>query len=144
MASLKEMGAMRLRTSPWAITAIALLAAMVVVWPELFVFQKFIILPEWAKRLPSPVDAGVYLATPALALVAWGPRDFMKAFVSTLTVALAAAGVAATAYAFQKPWDDWLVMNAAFSFVWVFVARLLPPALALLALRWAVRTWTRL
>lgn len=144
MTSLGKRSLQFARAHPWALASLALLVMMAVTWPELFVYRKYLMLPTWAKHLPAPGHAGVYLATAALVLVSWGTREFKRALVSTLWVCLLAAGVAVTANALGRPWSVHLAIGSSLDYAFVLFARLTAPALALLALRWAVRTWIRL
>jgi hypothetical protein len=129
---------------PWALTSLALLALVAVTWPELFVYRKFLMLPAWAKHLPAPGHAGVYLSTAALVLVTWGTREFKQAIISTFWVCLLAAVAAVMANVLGRPWSVHLAIGSALDYSFVLFARFTAPALALLALRWAVRTWVRL
>jgi len=142
--SLEERVVPLLRAHPWTAVSLAMLTVMAWAWPELFVFRKFLMLPEWATLLPAPGHAGVYLSTLALAFVAWGTREFLLAVISTFGVCLVASAIVVCVDALNQPWDVWLLFNSAFNYVFVLFARLIVPALALLALRWAVRTWVKL
>jgi len=129
---------------PWAVASLAVLVLMAATWPELFVYRKFLMLPTWAKHLPAPGHAGVYLSTAALAMVTWGTREFKQAMRSTLWVCLLAAGAAVMANVIGRPWSFQLAIGSTLDYAFVLFARLTAPALALLALRWVVRTWIRL
>jgi hypothetical protein len=126
-----------------ALSFVLLVGAMLV-WPELFVFRKYLMLPAWTQYLPTPGHAGAYLATLALVPAAWGVRSLPRATGATLAVIAAAPLVAMWVYAAYVPWDIALVFSFAYNYAFMMATRLAAPALALLALRWAVQTWIRL
>lgn len=128
----------------WTALSLVLLVAAMLAWPELFVFRKYVMLPAWTQYLPTPGHAGAYLSTLALLPVAWGVRELPRATGATLAVIAVAPFVAMWVYAAYVPWNLALLVNFAFNYAFMMATRLIAPALALLALRWAVRTWIRL
>lgn len=118
------------------ITSAALLAAMVLIWRDLFFFAKVVFLPAWTASLPSPIDTPRYLAFLGLLPAAFFTSSLfaaVRAVAWALLVAPLPALVVYLAGETTTGADPWF--NAAFHYVWIVAFHGLAPALLLLAAR---------
>ncbi|WP_429072404.1 hypothetical protein [Aeromonas veronii] len=60
-------------------TSIIMLAAVMVTWPNLFLWSKIVHFPDWAEHLPAPVFTGTYISFVCLIPAALGADNFSSA-----------------------------------------------------------------
>ena len=116
--------------------SLCLLTAEIWSYPELFLFGKTLVLPEWAKALPGSLYAGAYLGLVALlpiALLASSKRRLVGYYLPLV------AGVIIPASLYRHlahPDTLWpLLGNCAADLLYASLIILSGPLLALLAIR---------
>ncbi|WP_378007841.1 hypothetical protein [Aeromonas jandaei] len=71
---------MKITRNHWSLaTSIIMLAAVMVTWPNLFLWSKVIHFPDWAEHLPAPVFTGAYVSFVCLIPAALGADNFSSA-----------------------------------------------------------------
>lgn len=118
------------------LTSLALLAAAMVIWADIFNFSKTVYLPEWTKRLLSPMNAPAYLTLLCLIPAAFVSTSVQRAVQSVAASVFIAPLFAIAAYALNPIHQNtYLLANALFSYGWIVLFHCAIPAFLLLALR---------
>lgn len=123
-------------------TSILMLAVVMVVWPNLFLWSKVVQLPSWAENLPAPVFTGAYVSFLCLIPAALGVDKF-SSVKRALLVAVAVAPLFAIAtYALNPEHQNkHLLFNVVFHYVWVILFCMFLPAAILAAIKKLIGIW---
>jgi hypothetical protein len=119
---------------------VALLATAVLIWRDLFFFDKVVYLPAWTASLPSPIDTPRYLAFLCLLPAALLTSTLPAAIRAVAWALLLAPLPVLVVYLVNDPStgaDLWF--NTAFHYAWVVGFHCLAPALLLLVARAVAR-----
>jgi hypothetical protein len=117
------------------LASLALLAAVMVGWADIFNFSKTVFLPEWAKLLPSPINTPAYLTLLCLIPAAFASTSIQRAVQSVAATVFIAPLFATATYALNPIHQDtYLLANVLFNYVWVVLFDCAVPALLLLAI----------
>ena len=120
------------------LTSLALLSAAMVIWADIFNFSKTVYLPEWAKLLPSPINAPAYLTLLCLIPAALASTSVQHAAQNVAASVFVAPLFAIAAYALNPIHQNtYLIANALFSYGWIVLFHCAVPAFLLLAIRLA-------
>ncbi|MDX7780064.1 hypothetical protein SJR98_18450 [Aeromonas hydrophila] len=117
-------------------TSIIILAAVMVIWPNLFLWSKVVHLPDWAEHLPAPVFTGSYVSFVCLIPAALGADNFSSAkrvlFVAVVVTPLFAVATYALNPEHQ---NEHLLFNVVFHYIWIILFCMLIPAAILAAIK---------
>lgn len=119
-----------------AIVSTTLLAAAMVIWPEMFNYAKVVYFSAWTKLLPFSIDTPAYLALICLlpaAIAPARPADAQRAIaVAVLLAPVFATAVYATRFAAV---ERYFVTNTVFNYFWIVFVHCAIPALILMLMR---------
>jgi surface polysaccharide O-acyltransferase-like enzyme len=117
-------------------TSLILLSAAMIIWADIFNFSKTAHLPEWAKLLPSPINAPAYLTLLCLIPAAFASTSVQRAAQSVAASVFVAPLFAIDAYALNPIHQNtYLFANALFSYGWIVLFYCAVPAFLLLTTR---------
>jgi hypothetical protein len=106
------------------------------IWVDLFTFQKVVYLPAWAKILPAPLMAPAYLAFVCLIPAAFVANTLKGSILTVTKSVLLSPLTAIAAFALNPAHQDGsLTVNVLFNYVWIVLFHCLLPALLLVGAR---------
>ncbi|HHQ4574125.1 hypothetical protein [Aeromonas hydrophila] len=117
-------------------TSIIILTAVMVIWPNLFLWSKFVHPPDWAEHLPAPVFTGSYVSFVCLIPAALGADNFSSAKRDLFVAVVVTPLFAVATYALNpEHQNEHLLFNVVFHYIWIILFCMLILAAILAAIK---------